>query len=133
VYRSNAFFPTKHINGFFRHNVQYCLLQLVAHNAILLTYSMERSPSEANRFSASQENLPIIWNPKIHYLIYQSPTTVPILSQINTVHVLPVPLLEDLSSHQHLGLPGSLFPSGFPSKPCMLNRTRCMPHPLRSS
>jgi hypothetical protein len=31
----------------------------------LLTYSMEQSPSqEANRFSASQEILHILWNPK---------------------------------------------------------------------
>jgi len=43
-------------------------------------------------------------------LFYQSPTTVPILSQINPVHVPPLLLLEDLSSHQHLGLLGSLFP-----------------------
>ena len=32
----------------------------------LLTHSMEHSPWEANRFSASQESL---WNPEIHYCI----------------------------------------------------------------
>ena len=31
---------------------------------------MEQSPSEANRFSANQENIPIIWNPKVHYLFF---------------------------------------------------------------
>ena len=36
----------------------------------LLTYSMEQSsPSEANRFSASQEILHILWNSKVHYRI----------------------------------------------------------------
>jgi hypothetical protein len=33
----------------------------------LLTYSMEQSPGEANRFSASQEITRILWNPKVRY------------------------------------------------------------------
>ena len=37
---------------------------------IILTYCMEQSPSsEANRFSASQEILRILWNPTVHYRI----------------------------------------------------------------
>ena len=47
----------------------------------LLTYSMEQSPSwEAKRFSASQEILRILWNPKVRYRIHMSPPPVPILS-----------------------------------------------------
>jgi hypothetical protein len=48
---------------------------------------MEQSPSwEANRFSASQEIPRIVWNMKVYYRIHKGSPTVPILSQINTVH-----------------------------------------------
>jgi hypothetical protein len=57
----------------------------------LLTYSMEQSPSwEANRFAASQEIPRILWNPKVHYLIQKCQPPVPILSQLDPVHV-PIP------------------------------------------
>jgi hypothetical protein len=34
---------------------------------LLIYYSMEKSPCEANRFPSSQEDPRILWNPKFHY------------------------------------------------------------------
>ena len=80
-----------------------------------LTYFTQQSPSsEANRFSASQKIPRILWNPKVHYRIHNSPPPVPILSQIDPAHV-PHPASRR-SSHLRLGLPSGLLPSGFPTK-----------------
>jgi hypothetical protein len=75
---------------------------------------------EANRFSASQEILHILRNPKVYYGIYKCPPPVPILSQFNPVHATSssyfLKSILILSSHLCLRLPSRLFPSGFPTK-----------------
>jgi len=96
---------------------------------------MEQSPSsEADRFSASQVIPRILWKPKVHYRIHKCPPTVPMLSQLDPVHI-PHPTswrsILILSSHLFLGLPSGLFPSGFPTKTLYypwltLSETRCL-------
>ena len=76
---------------------------------------MKLSPSwKANRFSASEEIVRILWNPHSQ----ESPTCPchepdqpsPCPPQSTSWGSILI-----LSSHQHLGLPSDLFPSGFPT------------------
>jgi hypothetical protein len=91
---------------------------------------MEQSPSwETNRFSASQEIPPILYNPKVHYRIHQWPPPVPILSQLDPVHT-PHPTswrsILILSSNLRLGLWEVVsFPQVSPPKLCIY---LCSPH-----
>ena len=58
---------------------------------------MELSPSwEANSSLASQEIARILWNPKVHYRIHNSPPHISILSQISPIKALS-PILDPFS------------------------------------
>jgi len=72
---------------------------------MILTYSMEQSPSwEANKFSASQEIPRILWNPKFHYRNHKFPSPVAILSQLDPVHT---PTSHFLKIHLNIILPST--------------------------
>jgi len=94
---------------------------------------MEQSPSwEANRFAASQEIPRILWNPKVHYRIHKCPPTS--LSSASLIQsTLPYPTswwsILILSSHLSLGLPCSLFSTGFPTK----TQYTPLPSPIRTT
>jgi hypothetical protein len=77
---------------------------------------MEQSPCwEANRSSATDEIPRILWNPKFHYRIHNSPLIAPILSQIDPAHPTSRRSILILSSSLRLGLPSGLLRSGFPT------------------
>jgi hypothetical protein len=87
-------------------------------HSLTLTHSIQQSPSlKANRFSASQEILSILWNPKVHYQIHNSPPPVPTLSQVNPFHAPHTTFWSSIliiSSYLRLCLQSGLLPSGFP-------------------
>ena len=82
-------------------------------------------PSDANVSSACQGIPRILWNPKVHYHIHNSPSHVPEPDQCSPFH-RPISwrYISILSSPLRLGLPIALFPSSFPTK--TLNATRSL-------
>jgi hypothetical protein len=79
---------------------------------------MSLTPSEADHYGAIQENSSVQWNLKVWYyvlktlsLAYQSDET-----RLHPPSISLKPILMLLLSHLCLGLPISLFPSGFPTK-----------------
>jgi len=60
---------------------------------------MEQSPSgEANSNLASQEIPHLLWNPKVHCRVHNSPPLVPILNQMHLVRAFP-PYFSEIHSN----------------------------------
>jgi len=106
----------------------------------ILTYSMEHSPLEANRFAATQEIPSILWNTKVHYRIHKCLPPVPILSQLDPVHT---PKSHFLKIHLNIilsSMPGSpkwslslRFPYQNTAYGSPFPHTHYMPYPSHSS
>jgi hypothetical protein len=107
---------------------------------IQIRHSIQHSPSEANRFSASQEIPHILWNPNVHYRIHKCPPPAPILSQLDPVHT---PKSHFPKFHLNIILPSTpgspnwslslRFPHQNPAHNSILPHTRYMPRPSHSS
>ena len=108
--------------------------------AYLLTYSMEHSPWEANRFSASQE-IPHIYVTRRLITAFTTACHVSLSWARSIQSMPPHPTswrsFSILSSYLCLGPPCCLFPLVFPTKtlytPLLSPHTCYMPHPSYSS
>jgi len=95
---------------------------------------MEQGTScKANSRSTSPEILRLLWNPKAHYRVHKSPALVPVLSQMNPVHIFPPYspkihyniIFPSTSVSSKWSLPFRFFPPKFcihsSSHPCVLH------------
>ena len=99
-------------------NFQTFFFMLYMKRRNVRAWALEHSPSwEAHYFSAIVKKFPTFYGHQGSLLHYKCPPPVPILSQINPVHVSHPTSWRSiliLSSHLSLGLPSGLFPQVSP-------------------
>jgi hypothetical protein len=92
-------------------------LHTVSPLLFILTNSIDKSHSEADSHSTSQEIPHNLWNPKVHYRVPRHWSLFSaIWIQFTTSHSIALRSIWILSYHPRRGLPSGLFLSGFPAK-----------------
>ena len=87
----------------------HLLVRIINHEELTHLSHGAQSSSEVNRFSASQEIPRNFWNPNAHHRMYNSPPSVPILSQIHLVN--DPPPFQFLNIHLNIILPSTPWSS----------------------
>ena len=116
----------------------YFICEIKLWKWINLTKCIDTFSWEINSSSASQEILHVLWESKVHFRVHKTRPTIPVLSQMNPVRVLPsyffkirsdvVPTAPDFQVVSFLQVPP-------PNSVCMsrLLHTCSMTHPSHSS
>ena len=118
-------FTAQHVSGYFPLIIRSWMNAVAASGFTFVSWWQSccvRGQSRtrvANSSSVSQDVLRTLWTRKVHHHVQKRPSPVPLLSQINLVHALPLIFWRSISisySLLSLGLQSGLFPTNFFAK-----------------